>query len=119
MNTANPQDEVSAVTRTFGAGLRDPTRPFTLLVRFQVRPAMTERIVAAFAKAAVPTQPEEGMIAFELNRECADSTRFVVHERWRSLADLDAHLRTPYIEQRAEVDRALVGKPEFVLLEPV
>jgi len=33
MNAANPPDEVGAIIRAFGAQLREPTRPFTLLVR--------------------------------------------------------------------------------------
>ena len=43
----------------------------------------------------------------------------VVYERWRSLEDLELHLRTSYIAAlRAEIDAAMEGQPSFQLLLP-
>jgi len=42
---------------------------------------------------------------------------FVMFEQWRSLADLEAHLRTEHVaELRATLDKLLVGSPEFEVL---
>jgi quinol monooxygenase YgiN len=42
-----------------------------------------------------------------------------VYERWKSLADLEAHLRTLYITTLiSETDEVLGGAPEFQVLMP-
>lgn len=112
-------DEVSAIIAEFGAQLKDPAKPFTLLVRFQVREGAQEEIEAAFARARTPTSKEEGVMTYHLNREAKDASRFVVYERWRSLADLEAHLRTPYITTlRNEFNSMIAGVPDFHMLIP-
>jgi len=114
-----PQDEVSSVVTMFGAQLKDPTRPFTLLVRFQIGEGMHEDAEAAFAKARELTLRENGVIAFELNREARNASRFVVYERWKSLAALEEHMRTPYITKlRRAFNEMIVGTPEFHVLTP-
>ena len=113
------QDDVSAIVASFAAELDDPAKPLSLLVRFQVSDGTQERVEEAFAAAGRETHKESGAIAYHLNREARDATRFVVYERWRSLGDLEAHLRTPYIATlRAELDRLIVGVPEFHVLRP-
>src|SRR5689334_6460576 len=92
-----PQDDASAIAAAFGRQLKNPAMPFALMVRFQVRDGTQDEVEAAFARASTKTRSESGVIAFDLNREAGDPTRFVVYERWRTLADLEAHLRTPHV----------------------
>jgi quinol monooxygenase YgiN len=49
----------------------------------------------------------------------SDPTRYVVYERWQSLADLEAHLRTPHTTSLiAALTETLVGTPDFRVLTP-
>jgi len=117
--TIDPQDDVSAIIAMFRAQLKDPTRPFTLLVRFQTADSHWTNAESAFAVARKSTLKEKGVVAFELNRDASNPSRFVVYERWRSLADLEEHLRTPYITKlRDEFNQIIVGAPEFIVLTP-
>ncbi|HEX6537309.1 MAG TPA: putative quinol monooxygenase [Gemmatimonadaceae bacterium] len=112
-------DDVSAIIASFGAALQDVGKPLAILAQFQVRDGTQDLVEAAFAEASVSTAEEPGVIAYQVHRERGAPTRFVVYERWRSLADLDAHLRTPYIRAlRRVIDGAVVGTPEFRVLMP-
>lgn len=112
-------DDVSAIIASFGAALQDVSKPLAILAQFQVRDGTQDLVEAAFAEASVSTAEEPGVIAYQVHRERQAPTRFVVYERWRSLADLDAHLRTPYIRAlRRVIDGAVVGTPEFRVLMP-
>jgi quinol monooxygenase YgiN len=52
------------------------------------------------------------VLAYQLHREPNNPDAFVVYEHWRSLDDLEAHLRTAYIAAlRAEIDAVMEGEP--------
>ena len=112
-------DEVSAIIAQFRSQLKNPDKPFSLLVRFQVKEGAQERVEASFTKASAETLKEDGVVAFHLNREATDATRYVVYERWKTLVALDWHLRTPYITRlRSDLNEWIVGAPEFHVLIP-
>ncbi len=116
--TFTPSDDVSAIVGMFGRQLEHPEQPFTLLVRFLVRDGTQDDVVSQFAEARALTLNDPGCLAFELNWY-ADGKRFIVHEKWRSLADLDAHLRTAHADGlRRAYDAVIVGVPEFDVLVP-
>ena len=112
-------DDVATIISSFAAALENPRKPLALLAEFHVRQGTQDLVEAAFADAREPTAAEPGVIVFELHRERGEPTRFVVYERWRSLGDLEAHLRTPYIRTlRRLLDGLIVGVPEFRVLTP-
>jgi len=114
-----PEDDASAIAASFATALEDPAQPLALLVQFSVREGTQGMVESAFAEARRPTSAEPGAIAYELHRERSAPTRFVVYERWRSLADLEAHLRTPYIRAlRQLLDEVIVDTPNFRVLTP-
>ena len=113
------EDDVEAIVEKFGAALDDRGRPFTILVRFQAQPGVEADIESAFAAVRTETLGEPGALAFDLNRETADPTRFVVYERWRSLDHFAAHIRKPSVGVLRDRLGALVdGMPEFDILRP-
>ena len=117
--STGPDDDVSAIIAMFAEGLPDPTGPLAILVQFHVREGTQELVEAAFAEAGVATAAEPGAIVYGLHRERREPTRFVVYERWRSLADLEVHLRTPYITAlRRLLDGLIIDTPEFRVLAP-
>lgn len=112
-------DDVSVIIAAFRAALENVAKPLAILAQFHVRDGTQELVEAAFANASISTANESGVIAYELHRERQAPTLFIVYEQWRSLADLDAHLRTPYIrELRRVIDSARLGEPEFRVLIP-
>src|SRR5262249_44091509 len=117
--TFAPEDDVTAIVGMFGAQLKDPAKPFTLIVRMRMRDGTQDEVDAAFARARGPTLRELGAIAFDLNREAADPNTVVVYERWRSLRDIEAHLRAPHVsELRSAFNGMIVGLPEVSVLTP-
>ena len=117
MTTTTDLDDVSVVVGAFETQLGDRTTPFAMIARFQVTEDALARVEQAFAKAVPPTRREPGVLAYQPHRDPAATACFVVYECWKSLDDLDAHLRTPYIvELRQEIEGAMTGAPECNLL---
>lgn len=120
MTTTTDLDDVSAIVAAFETQLGSRTIPFAMIARFQVTEDALARVEQAFEKAVPPTRLEPGVLAYQPHRDPAATAGFVVYECWKSLDDLDAHLRTPYIvELRREIEAAMTGAPEFNLLRPL
>jgi quinol monooxygenase YgiN len=112
-------DEVGGIIAAFEAQVGQRHRPLALIGRFRVCAGAGPRIEKEFAKASAQTASEAGVLAYQLHREPNNPDVFVVYERWRSLDDLEAHLRTAYITAlRAEIDAVMEGQPEFQVILP-
>lgn len=102
------------------AKLKDPSKPFTMVVLVKLKDGSTEKFEAAFAKATKETRKEKGSLAYDLNRDADDATRYMVYERWKSLAALEAHLKTPHITALlGEIGELMANPPEVRVLTPV
>lgn len=113
------QSEQHPIAAQVKAALKDPAKPFTMLVSLQVKQGQEERFETAFAKARQATRKEKGCLAYDLNRDAKEPTRYLVYERWKGLADLEAHLRTPHITTLlGELKELLAGDPELKVLLP-
>ena len=118
MNTT-ATDEVSGIVAAFAAQVGGRHQPLALIARFRARAGAGSRIERAFAEASVHTAREAGMLAYKLHREPDNSDAFIVYERWRSLEDLEGHLRTSYVAAlRAEIDAVMEGQPSFQVMLP-
>ena len=112
-------DEPHPLVAKIKADLKDPAKPFTLVVQLQVKEGMHAKLETAFVKAAKETRKEKGCITYDLNRDAKDPTRFMVYERWKSLADLEAHLKAPHITALFdELKDVLAAPPEGKVLLP-
>lgn len=101
------------------ARLKEPKKPFTLVVMVQVKEGAADKFEAAFAKALQATRKEKGCLTYDLNRDSQDAQRYTVYERWKSLADLEAHLKTAHIKALREVlPDVTTGAPELRILLP-
>lgn len=113
------EDKPHPIAVQIKAELKDPAKPFTLLIRVQIKEGTQEKFETAFVGAIKGTRKEKGALAYELNRDTKDPTRYVVYERWKSLADLEVHLKTPHITTLfAELKDILAGDPEVKVLLP-
>jgi quinol monooxygenase YgiN len=119
VQTFTPDDSASALIAMFQADLGDHTGPFGLLAQFRVHQGAETRVSSYFEEARSRTLSDPGCLAFEVNRHAADYRRFVVYERWGSLAALDAHLRMPHtVKLRDALNQLIDGLPEFIALTP-
>lgn len=117
--TTKAIDEVGGIISAFADQVGGYSLPLALIARFHVRKGAGPGIERAFAEASVETAREIGVLAYQLHREADNPDAFVVYERWRSLKDLEAHLRTTYIAVlRAKIDAVLEGEPSFHVMLP-
>jgi quinol monooxygenase YgiN len=99
--------------------VKDQKKPFTLVIRMTVKEGSATKFEEAFAKAAKATKAEKGCITYELNRDTEDTSRYVVYERWKSVADLESHIKSDYIKELLKALPDLVtGAPEPRVLIP-
>ncbi len=99
--------------------LKNPDKPFTLIVRVQVKEGADKQFEAAFTKAIPASRKEKGNLAYDLNRDTQDPSRYLVYERWKDLAALEAHLKTPHLKALlAELPKLTEGAPESQVLLP-
>jgi quinol monooxygenase YgiN len=100
--------------------LKDPKKPFTMLVRLKVKEGSEEKFEKAFAKAREGTLKEKGNKAYDLARNTKTPNEYIVYERWVDLEALDTHIKTKYITTLlAELNDLLVGPPELQVFVPV
>ena len=101
------------------AKLKNADKPFTLMVMVKVKEGAGAKFETAFAKAAKETLKEKGCLRYELNRDSDDAAKYLVYERWKSLADLKTHLATDHIKAlRADLPDLVTGAPELRIMLP-
>lgn len=92
-------------------------KPFTMVIGLKVKDGTGEKFETAFAKALKATRKEKGCLSYDLNRG-ADNA-YQVYERWKSVADLEAHLKTDHIKALREVlHEVLDGMPALHVYIP-
>jgi quinol monooxygenase YgiN len=113
------QEKPNPIVATVKAALKDPSRPFTLVVQIQLKEGNGDKFEAAFAKAIKATRKEKGCLAYDLNRDTKTPTGYQVYERWSNLAALEAHLKSEHITTLLrEIGDLLASPPEGRVLLP-
>ena len=74
---------------------------------FKVKPGREAEAEEVLREVTRETHGEEGCLLYALHRGLDDPSRFVILERWRSRADLDAHFQQPYMTKLAAAADAL------------
>ncbi len=92
--TAGPLDSVRAQ-------VRNPDRPFTLLVTLTLKPGaeVDSKFIELATAVAKGTRAEPGNIAYAFNRDAKDPRHIVLYEEWRSLHDLELHFETEHLKK--------------------
>src|SRR5262249_43688589 len=73
--------------------VKDPAKPFALLVTIKAKSGKEKELEAAFAPCIAGTKKEAGCLAYELNRDPDDPTTYVMFEKFKNVAALAAHLK--------------------------
>jgi quinol monooxygenase YgiN len=118
-NSVAGDEQENPVITAVKSRLKNPDKPFTLIVRIQVKEGAEKQFEAAFSKAIPASRKEKGNLAYDLNRDIQDPSRYLVYERWKDLAALEVHLKTPHLrELLAELPKVTEGAPESQVLLP-
>jgi quinol monooxygenase YgiN len=68
-----------------------------VVVSMQAGEGRGDELVEAFRDAIEQSHREEGCALYALHRDKSDPDHFVHIEAWRSQADVDAHMKQPYL----------------------
>lgn len=116
---ARADDEPHPVVAAVKPQLKDPKKPFAMLVMVNVKEGAGAKFEAAFAKAVKGSRKEKGCIAYDLNQDPKKPTSYMVYERWQNLAALEGHMKTEHITALLkELGDLLEAPPEVRVLFP-
>jgi quinol monooxygenase YgiN len=117
---AQGQEEANQIVAKVKASLKDPAKPFTMIVHLKVKDGVGKKVEVVFARAIPATHREKGCLAYELNRDAQQPTQYVLYERWQNLAALEIHLKSQHITALlGELGDLLASPPEARVLLPV
>jgi quinol monooxygenase YgiN len=102
------------------AAVKDPAKPFVMLVFFKVKEGSEKDFEAAFAPAIEATLKEKGCRAYHMSRDPKSPTAYLLYEHWDSLPALAAHLKTPHIAAvGGKLGELTAGPTEVRVMEPI
>jgi quinol monooxygenase YgiN len=79
--------------------VKDPSKPFALLVPIRVKAGKQKEFEVAFAVCIAATKKEPGCLAYELNRDADDPTAYVMFEKFKDVAALEHHLKQDHTKK--------------------
>jgi quinol monooxygenase YgiN len=91
--TAAPGADDHPAVALVKSKVKDPTKPFALFVTIKAKAGKEKELEAAFAPCIAATKKEAGCLAYELNRDPDEPTTYVMFEKFKNLAALEAHLK--------------------------
>ena len=116
---AAAQEKENPILTFVKSKVKDPDKPFTLIIALKVKEGEDKKLEEAFAKAVKATRKEKGCITYDLSRDTGDASRYLVYERWKSVDALKMHLETEHIKALlAALPELLRGAPEPQVLTP-
>jgi quinol monooxygenase YgiN len=93
MFSASPGADDHPVVALVKSKVKDTAKPFALLVTIKAKAGKEKDLEAAFAPCLAATKKEPGCLAYELNRDPDEPTTYVMFEKFKNVAALEAHLK--------------------------
>jgi quinol monooxygenase YgiN len=101
------------------AKLKDPDKPFVVLLKVKIKAGMNEKFTTLFADAIKGTRKEVGNLSYDLNCDTEDGQVYVVYEKWKNLKALEEHMKADYVVKLlAGLNDMAEGTPEVKILTP-
>jgi quinol monooxygenase YgiN len=97
--SAAPAAEDHPAVALVKSKVKDPSKPFALLVPLRVKAGKQKEFEAAFAVCIAATKKEPGCLAYELNRDADDPTAYVMYEKFKNVAALVDHLKQDHTKK--------------------
>ena len=69
----------------------------TSLAFFRARRGQSEALGAALAALVEPTRGEAGCLTYDLHQSLENAEIWFVYENWRSMQDLDSHMKSVHL----------------------
>lgn len=105
-------EEENPIVTLVKTKVKDPGQPFGMTVTFKVRAGAEQSFEEAFTPCVAATRKEPGNLAYFLNRDVEDPSSFLVFERFKSIAALEAHAKTAHVaELLKQIGPLLAGPP--------
>jgi quinol monooxygenase YgiN len=82
-----------------------------VLARVLARGDGRDALRAALRANMLASRREAGCVRYELAQSLTDPNEFTTLEEWRTEADVDAHMRTPHVQQLLATVPALLAAP--------
>jgi len=70
----------------------------SLVAYLKAKPGKDQELLDGLLKLVEPSRSEGGCIDYHLHRSTEDPLIFMFYENWVAMADLDEHLKMPYLE---------------------
>jgi quinol monooxygenase YgiN len=96
---AGAADEENPVIKLVKSKVKDPSKPFALIVTFKVKAGNEKKFEEAFAPCLVATRKEKGCVAYYLNRDPDHPELYVMYEQFRGVEGLAAHMKEKHTEK--------------------
>jgi quinol monooxygenase YgiN len=90
------QDE-NPVVKTVKSKVKDKDKPFGMAVIFKVKAGNEKEFEDAFKPCLTGTRKEPGCLAYYLNHDVDEPETFIVFERFRNIAALEAHAKSAHV----------------------
>jgi quinol monooxygenase YgiN len=87
------------------------TKTITVIAILKAQPGKEAVVKQELLALIAPTRKEPGCINYDLHEDMENPARFVFHENWASMTELEAHLERPHL-------KALMAKAGELLAEP-
>ncbi len=97
LSDARGQDE-NPVVKLIKSKVKDPAKPFAILVTFKVKAGKEADFEAAFRPCLAATKKEPGCVSYELNRDPDEPAVYVMYEKFRGLPALEDHLKQKHTQ---------------------
>jgi quinol monooxygenase YgiN len=89
-----------------------PEEPVIVVVRIRAKPGSEVEVREALLALALPTRAEPGCLGSDVHEMTDEPTLFLLHESWRTDADLERHLMAAHVQ-------AWIAQSERLLAEPM
>ena len=117
LSDARAQDEPAVVT-LIKSKVKDPKKPFALLVEFKVKAGMEKEFEAAFPPALTGTRKEPGCVAYYLNRDTEHPNVYMMYEQFKNVDAILAHMKEKHTQTLLKtVGPMTEGNPTIKVLE--
>ena len=98
------------------ARLKKVKGSFSLIVSFQVKKGEEKTLLDAAKPCIAATVKEKGCKRYELHQDLETPTKFVLFERWDSVADIEAHMGAAHTKKLlGTLAKVADGPPAFVI----
>ncbi len=92
----------------------------TVTARSKAKPGREKDLENALRAVTGPTHAEEGCLRYAVHRATDDPGSFLIVERWTSMEALNAHLKSPHVQELfAKAPELVVAPAEILTFESV